>query len=142
MDYLWLKAFHIAAVATWIGGMLAAAVTVSAIGRKAAEKAADRSMILNAMRYWDRRVTTPAMLLVWALGLTLAIQGGWFTAPWLQMKLALVFLLSALHGILSGTLRRLAGANGSSSPTILRYGPVVIVIALLAIVVLVVIKPF
>lgn len=142
MEYLWFKALHIAAVATWIGGMLAVALTVVALAGKAAEEAADRSTILNAMRQWDRRVTTPAMLLVWSLGLVLAIRGGWSTAPWLLMKLALVLMLSALHGMLSGTLRRLAHADGSPPSIVLRHGPEGILIALLAIVVLVVIKPF
>lgn len=142
MDYLWLKALHIVAVTTWIGGMLAAAVTMTVAGSKAADEAAGRSAILNAMRRWDRRATAPAMLIVWALGLTLALQGGWFTAPWLMVKLALVVLLSALHGMLSGTLRRLARADGSSPPAVLRHAPVGIVVAILAVVILVVVKPF
>ncbi|HYD64443.1 CopD family protein [Azospirillum sp.] len=142
MDYLWLKALHIAAVATWIGGMLAVAVTITAAGSKAADEAAGRSAILNAMRRWDRRATTPAMLLAWALGLMLALQGGWFTAPWLMVKLAFVVLLSALHGVLSGTLRRLVRADESSPPAILRHAPIGIAAAIFAVVVLVVVKPF
>ena len=31
MDYLWLKAFHVAAVALWIGGMLLLSFAVAAI---------------------------------------------------------------------------------------------------------------
>ncbi|MFM9270462.1 CopD family protein [Halomonas elongata] len=142
MDYLWLKAFHIAAVAIWTGGMLLAALTTSAAGSAAAGAVAGRSTVLNAVRHWDRRVTSPAMLLAWALGLALALQGGWFPAPWLIVKLALVLALSALHGILSGTLRRLARADESSPTVMLRYGPIVTVATVFAIVVLVVIKPF
>lgn len=142
LDYLSLKALHIAAVAIWTGGMLLAAVTTAAAGSAAADAVAGRSTILNAVRQWDRRVTSPAMLLAWAFGLTLALQGGWFPAPWLIIKLALVLLLSALHGILSGTLRRLARADGSASSAMLRHGPIVTVATVFAIVVLVVIKPF
>ncbi|WP_207461418.1 CopD family protein [Azospirillum sp. SYSU D00513] len=152
MDYLWLKALHIAAVATWAGGMLAAALTITAVtitavtfaaaGSKAGGETAVPSATLNAVRRWDRRVTSPAMLLAWALGLTLALQGGWFTATWLMAKLALVVLLSALHGMLSGTLRRLARADGTSPPAILRLAPAGIVASLLVIAILVVVKPF
>ena len=39
------------------------------------------------------------MLLVWALGLTLATAGHWFADGWLQAKLAFVLILSGLHGV-------------------------------------------
>lgn len=143
MGYLWLKAFHIAAVVTWISGMLVAAVTIVAFsGSGAATKVSDRAAILETARRWDRRVTSPTMLLVWTLGLALASQGGWFAEPWLMLKLGFVLMLSGLHGVLSGTLRRLARADGSPVPAILRHGPAVIVASVLVIVVVVVIKPF
>jgi len=50
-----------------------------------------------------------AILLVWALGLTLALQGHWFRSVWLPAKLVIVLALSAWHGVQSGVLRRLAG---------------------------------
>ena len=31
MTYLWLKAFHVGAVAAWVGGMLVSAITVAAL---------------------------------------------------------------------------------------------------------------
>lgn len=143
MGYLWLKAFHIAAVVTWIGGMLVAAVTIVAFsGSGAATKGSDRAAILETVRRWDRRVTSPTMLLVWALGLALAAQGGWFAEPWLMLKLGFVLVLSGLHGVLSGTLRRLAWAGGSPVPSVLRHGPAIIVASVLLIAIVVVIKPF
>src|SRR4051812_41106762 len=108
MEYLWLKALHVATVVTWVGGTLAVAVTIADIRSTVAEQAVGQFAVLKAVQRWDRRVTTPAMLLVWTLGLTLAHQGGWFTDAWLMAKLAAVVLLSALHGVLSGALRRLA----------------------------------
>lgn len=87
-------------------------------------------------------MASPAMLLVWTLGLALASQGGWFAEPWLMLKLSFVLMLSGLHGVLSGTLRRLARAGGSPVPPVLRHGPAVIVASVLLIVIVVVIKPF
>ncbi len=141
MDYLWLKALHIAVVMTWVGGMLVAAVTITAARSASANGAVERSGILSAVRSWDRAVTAPAMLLAWIVGLTLALKGDWFPAPWLLAKLALVFLLSALHGILSGSLRRLEHADTTSLPALLRHGPAATVITVAVIVVLVVTKP-
>ncbi len=140
MDYVWLKALHIAAVATWVGGMLVAAVTVAAFSVSPTETPGG-AVILDAVRSWDRRVTAPAMFLVWGLGLTLALKGGWFAAPWLILKLVLVLLLSVLHGLLSGTLRRLGRPDSRRAPAFLAYAPTVIVTCVALIVVLVVIKP-
>lgn len=143
MGYLLLKAFHIAGVVTWVGGMLVAALTIAAIsGPAAATRRSGRAAILATVRHWDRWVTSPAMLLVWALGLALASHGGWFPQAWLMLKLAFVLLLSALHGVMSGTLRRLARTEGSPGPSILRYVPVPIIASAALIIVVVVTKPF
>lgn len=141
MIYLWLKAFHIAAVALWVGGTLLTAVVVSGLCRvESTNTPAGELGIVRFVRAWDRRVTTPAMLAVWALGLALAISGGWFPQGWLLAKLVVVFLLSALHGTLTGRLRRLAGGN-VEAPTLLRHAPAAIALAVMATVILVVVKP-
>lgn len=99
MDYFLLRTLHIAAVATWIGGMLAVAGILAC-------RSQARARLLASLRVWDRRVTTPAMLLAWILGLVLASTGGWFPQAWLIAKLFLVLCLSALHGMLVARLRK------------------------------------
>jgi len=140
--YLWLKALHIAAVVTWIGGMLGAAL---ALGISSASNGkpdgAGRMVALGVVRRWDNWVTSPAMVLVWMLGLLLAFQGGWFGAHWLTIKIMLVLGLSALHGMLSGSLRNLARATPRSPPTSLRHVPMLTLAVAAAIVILVVVKP-
>jgi uncharacterized integral membrane protein (TIGR00701 family) len=143
MDYLWLKALHIVAVITWIGGMLAAAVAIAAVsGARDQYEIAGSRAFLAGVRRWDRRVTTPAMLLVWILGLTLASMGDWFPQGWLSAKLAVVLLLSAAHGFLSGNLRKLSFSPHPEAPAVLRHGAAAVVAAVLVIVALVVVKPF
>ena len=143
MNYLWLKALHIAAVITWVGGLLTVAVAIAAISDARDQPSiASRAAFLAGVSRWDRHVTTPAMLLVWMLGLALATMGGWFPQGWLVAKLTMVLLLSAAHGVLSGNLRRLSLSRQPGSPAILRHAAAAIVAALLVIVVLVVVKPF
>jgi uncharacterized integral membrane protein (TIGR00701 family) len=143
MDYLWLKAFHIVAAITWVGGILVSAVTIAGLFcTRAMEADQAKSALLSTVRYWDGRVTTPAMLLAWGLGLTLALKGHWFPAPWLLLKLLIVFLLSALHGVLSGCLRRLSRREERSPSAVLRYAPATTVLGMFMIVTLVVVKPF
>ncbi|KVT14618.1 hypothetical protein WT24_09025 [Burkholderia sp. MSMB1078WGS] len=97
MIYLVLKAVHLVAVVTFVGGLL-----LSSVGVRIANLAVHR-----AVRRWDRTVTAPALALVWIAGIALALSGHWFGAAWLSGKLALVAALSVLHGILAGTLRRM-----------------------------------
>ena len=140
MVYLWLKALHIAAVLVWIGGLFAAAFVV-AIGSIGSPGEPGPTALIKEIRRWDRRVTAPAMLVVWGAGLTLAMLSAWFPAPWLIIKLGVVGLLSALHGILSGLLRRLGRPDAPSARPWLRHAPLLIIGGVIAIVVLVVVKP-
>ncbi|MBY4894793.1 CopD family protein [Rhodobacteraceae bacterium N5(2021)] len=105
------KTVHIVSVIVWIAGM-----TVAAMSLRTPSPAA-----LPAITAFDRRVTTPAMLLVWVFGLTIAIQGGWFGQPWLSAKIFLVLILSGLHGMITGRLRRKAWENGSHPDKATRY---------------------
>jgi uncharacterized membrane protein len=142
MDYLWLKALHIAAVVTWIGGMLIVAVTLAAVvDVRGQQEIATRSVFLERVRRWDRSVTSPAMLLAWALGLILAITGGWFQDGWMMAKIGLVLLLSAVHGVMTGRLRRLSRSQAPLAPGLMQYAGLAVLLVTLLIVVLVVIKP-
>lgn len=143
MGYLWLKSLHIVAVIVWISGMLFAAIMIAVLSpTRAGSDALSRPAILDKVRRWDRAITSPAMLLVWVFGLAMTYAGGWFTTPWLMLKLVFVLLLSAFHGLLSGTLRRLARTETPAVPSILSYAPATIILGVLAIVSIVVIKPW
>lgn len=131
--YPWLKALHVASALVFVGGVLSVSTFLTAASPAAL---ADTAMA-RAVRRLDQLVTAPAMLLVWALGLTLAMGGNWFADPWLQAKLVFVVILSGVHGIQSGRLRRLAG-GGSSQPQ--RTTPLILA-SIVAIAILAVVKP-
>lgn len=108
MPYLWVKAAHVAAVLLFIGGLFAQSVAVAA-GRRG------EPAMATLVATWDRRVTVPAMLLLWLTGATIAVQGAWFGSGWLWAKLVFVLALTGLHGVQSGRLRRLRnGAEGDA----------------------------
>ncbi|MCX4198999.1 CopD family protein [Methylobacterium organophilum] len=131
--YPWLKALHVACALLFVGGVVASGLLLAA-GHAATD--ADRiTPVAMVLRRWDRAVTVPAMLGVWAFGIGLAISGGWFTFGWLQAKLLLVMILSAIHGLQSGRIRRLvAGQDYRSSPTSALVAPTVVAIAILAVI--------
>lgn len=143
MTYHLLKALHLAAAITWVGGLLLVAVMLSVAATKGPWKEKEElAGYLGAVRAWDRTVTSPAMLIVWAIGLLLAFLGDWFPDVWLLVKLAVVFAVSAVHGVLSGTLRRFSSNADTKLPTGLRLLPAVAVAAVFIIVLLAVLKPF
>ena len=130
--YTWLKALHVAAVVTFVGGVLGASVFLTAAQPGHAGTA-------QAVHRWDRTVTTPAMLLTWTLGLMLALLGGWFHGGWLIAKLAFVVALSGLHGVQAAKLRRLAGGLAATAPP--RLIALLVIGCTLAIAILVAVKP-
>lgn len=94
------RGLHLLAIIAWLSGMLVIPHLLARSPRPDADTA-------RALRFWSLRVTTPAMLASLTLGLWLAQRAGWFAAAWLQVKLLPVLALTALHGMLSGELRRL-----------------------------------
>lgn len=129
--YLWLKAVHVAAVVTWMAGLIVAPAVLVRGGDGAAA----------LVRAHFKRFTTPAMLLALALGVWLALDGGWFRAGWLHAKLVLVLALTAAHGVLAGQLRRTATVAGHAAPAWAQHVSAAVVAAVLAIAVLVIVKP-
>ncbi len=141
--WLLLKVVHVAAVITWIGGLLLVALSLSTLSGAALPVLPQERRWLLAVQRWERRVTTPAMLLAWVAGIAVASRNHWFGAGWLSVKLVLVFLLSALHGVQAGTLRRLLrGSTDAQVPRLLRLAPQLALVCTTAIVALVVLKPF
>ena len=142
MTLAWIKALHLAAVMIWIGGMVSQSLAIAALRAGGQPRSRPDLGFVAVVRKWDGMVTTPAMLLVWILGLTMAQQAGWFSSPWLWVKLPIVALLSGLHGVQSGVLRRIAGDAGQTPPAFLNLSAPFVVAAVIVVAALAVTKPF
>ncbi len=143
MDYLWLKAFHLAAVLTWVGGVLVMAIAITVQTHLPQTlPTAQKQAFLTTARKWDMRVTNPALGLVWILGITLAVMGNWLTSPWFLIKLVIVTGLSAIHGMQSGALRRLSNNPDHKIPAVLKISGPITVISIICVAILVIVKPF
>jgi putative membrane protein len=142
MIYLWVKALHIVAMTLWISGMLMESVAVRAcLQADTGSRPRGASVALDSIRLWEARVTAPAMVITWMAGLTLARTGGWFGDGWLMAKLVVVVVLSVIHGILVGMLRRVVRGDRNNVVGSLQYIPLLVGICLAAIIVMVVLKP-
>ena len=139
--YLWVKAAHVIAVISWMAGML----YLPRLFIYHCDAPAG-SALAETFKVMERRLLTviinPAMVLTWVLGLWLAWQGGYFSAGWMHAKLALVIILSGVHGFFSGAVRRFAADANTISQRTWRVWNEVPTVLMIGIVLLVVLKPF
>jgi protoporphyrinogen IX oxidase len=144
--YGWVKAFHIIAVIAWMAGMLY--LPRLFVYHCAAEKGSVQSETFKVMeRRLLRAIINPAMIATWLLGLTLAWFGpdsryGWFASGWLQAKIVLVLVLSAVHGLLARWTRDFGLDRNRNSQRFYRIINEVPTILMIGIVILAVVKPF
>ncbi|MFY1866964.1 CopD family protein [Achromobacter xylosoxidans] len=142
MTYLLIKSLHLALVLFWVAGTVVQAFVLAAADKLPGPALPQELARLRLLRKWERLLTTPAMVGALASGVYLATSAGWFGSGWLSVKLALVLLLAAVHGMQAGRLRRLAEAAGDASEAgRARLMPVVLAAPVL-IILLVVVKPF
>jgi protoporphyrinogen IX oxidase len=138
--YLWLKAFHVVAIISWMAGMLY--LPRLFIYHCDAEPG---SVLSETFKVMELRLLTiiinPAMAASWALGLWLAWDGGLFGAGWLHAKLALVIGLSGMHGFFVRCVRDFGNDQNRRSQKFYRIINEVPTVLMIAIVILVVVKP-
>ncbi len=139
--YLWVKALHIIAVIAWMAGMLY--LPRLFVYHCAAEPGSVQSETFKVMeRRLLRAIIDPAMALAWLLGLALVTHLGAWGEPWMHAKLACVIGLSALHGFFARWRRHFDADDNRHSARFYRYMNEIPTVFLIAIVLLVVLKPF
>ena len=139
--YPWVKAAHVTFVIFWMAGLFLLPRFYVYHHETSAGSPEDRAWIEREGRVRSI-ILTPAMLLVWALGLMLAVDLHAFGAGWLSAKLLLVVLLTAYQGWLGLYGKKLAQGQRPLSNKALRMLNEVPGIATALIVVLVIVKPF
>jgi len=139
--YDWLKAFHLIAVIAWMAGMLY--LPRLFVYHCEAEPGSPQSETFKSMeRRLLKVIINPAMIATWALGLWLAWTGGWLTAGWLHAKLALVLILSGVHGLFARWVKDFAADRNRRSAAFYRIVNEVPTLLMIGIVILAIVKPF
>jgi putative membrane protein len=139
--YLFFKSGHVIFMVFWLAGLFMLPrqciyMLDHAPGSEGEAKWATRMGKLRKI------ILTPAMIIVWVLGLSMAYSGGWFTSGWLHAKLTLVLVLTGYHGWLVGQTKKMARGERPLSEGTLRMIGEVPGILLILIVLLVYLKPF
>jgi putative membrane protein len=141
MLYLWLKALHVIAVISWMAGMLyLPRLFVYHCDAKVGSEQSETFKVME--RRLLRAIINPAMIATWVLGLWLAYESGFFKAGWLHAKLALVIAMSAIHGFYVRWVRAFAEDCNVHSQKFYRVVNEIPTLLMIAIVVLVIVKPF
>ena len=139
--YLWVKAAHVTFVIFWMAGLFLLPRLFVYHQECAAGSPEDRAWIEREARV-RAIILTPAMIIVWLLGIILALHLDAFRQPWLMAKLALVIALTGYQGWLGAYARNLAKGERPLSGKAVRMLNEIPGIAAAIIVVLVIVRPF
>ncbi|KQN08299.1 CopD family protein [Sphingomonas aurantiaca] len=145
--YDWVKAAHLIFVIFWMAGLfMLPRYLVYHQEALAAGNAAEAANWVEREGKIRHIILTPAMIVVWVLGIALALNLGLADgAPglgWLHLKLLLVFLLTGYHGWTIGYAKKLAAGKPTLTGKQLRMLNEVPALAVTLIVVLAIVKPF
>ena len=141
MTYLWVKVVHVLAIISWMAALLyLPRLLVYHVG--AAPGSAQSETFKVMERRLLRAIATPAMIVAWLSGLTLAYLAGYWTQPWLHLKLTAVVAMSAVHMALARWVRLFAADSNVHSARFFRMVNEVPTLLMIAIVIFVIVKPF
>ena len=135
---LWVKAFHIIFVVSWFAGLfyLPRIFVNHAMATEPAEIAR-----LKLMEYKLYRFVIPIALLALGFGLWLWLGYG-ITGNWLYAKILLVLVLIVYHFYCGVLVKQFAADRNTRSHIFYRWFNEIPVLVLMAVVILVTVKPF
>jgi len=140
--YLIIKSLHLIAVISWMAGLLyLPRIFVYHVENYEKKETTDIFEIMEKRLY--NYIMRPAMLFSWIFGIILIYINGLDVLfnIWIQIKLALVIILSGYHEYLGKCLTSLENRTNTKSAKFYRYINEVPTILLILIVFVVIIKP-
>lgn len=139
--YLWIKALHIIAVISWMAGLFY--MPRLFIYHTDAEPGSVQSETFKVMEQRLLKVImNPAMMLTWVFGLYLAWSVYDFQGGWLHAKIGLVVVLTGVHIYFSRAAKAFGRDENRHSARYWRFMNEAPTLLMIAIVILVVAKPF
>ena len=139
--YLWVKAAHVTFVIFWMAGLFLLPRFYVYHQETTVGSPEDRAWIERESRVRSI-ILTPAMILVWVLGLMLAVNIDAFHQGWFMAKFVMVVALSGYQGWLASYGGKLAKGQRPLSGKAVRMLNEIPGIAAAIIVVLVIVRPF
>ena len=142
---LWIKALHIVFITSWFAGLFYLPRIYVNLAQETNTVATERLLLMARKLYRFMSIlAVPAivfgMVLIWMM--YMPSNGGMKMPAWMHAKLTLVVLVIGYHHACGSMLKKFEKGENQRSHVWLRWFNEVPVILLLAIVVLVVVKPF
>ena len=139
--FLWVKSLHVISIIAWMAGMLY--LPRLFVYHADAEIGSDKSETFKVMeRRLLKAIINPAMTSAWVFGLWAAYELSAWTDGWFHAKLLLVIIMSGVHGYLSSCVRKFANDENTKPARFYRILNEVPTVLMIAIVILVIVKPF
>ena len=139
--YLWVKAAHVTFVIFWMAGLFLLPRFYVYHQETRPGSPEERAWIERESRVRSI-ILTPAMIIVWLLGLMLAFNLDLWGQGWFSAKLALVVAMTGYQGWLGAYGKKLAAGQRPLSGKAIRMVNEIPGIAAALIVVLVIVRPF
>lgn len=136
---LWIKALHIAFMVTWFAGLFYLPRLFVYHAMTTDEAGIERFKVMERKLFYG--IMTPGALLTIVFGTWLWLGYG-FAGGWLHAKLALVALLVVYHAYCGKLLIDFKHGRNTHGHVFYRWLNEMPVLVLLAVVILVVVKPF
>ena len=145
--YDWVKAAHLIFVIFWMAGLfMLPRYLVYHQEALAAGQAVEAAEWVSREGKIRSIILTPAMVIVWVLGIALALNLGLASGQpglgWLHVKLLLVLILTGYHGWAVGYAKKLAAGRATLAGKTLRMLNEIPALMVTLIVILVIVKPF
>lgn len=139
--YLIFKALHLIAVISWMASLLY--LPRLYVYHANCKPGSETSEMLKVMEYkLLRYIMNPALIVTFALGISLLTLPGTMQQGWIHIKLLLVFLLLGFHGACSRWRKDFAADRNNKSSKFFRYANEFPTLIMIIIVLLAVVKPF
>ena len=141
-SYLLFKSLHLIAVISWMAGLLyLPRIFVYHVENKDKKEATDIFEVMEKRLFFY--IMRPAMILTWIFGLILIYLNGIeiFSQLWMQIKIALVILLSGYNDYLGKCLVSLKNNSNTRSAKFFRIINEIPTVMLIFIIFLVIFKP-
>jgi len=141
--FMWAKALHIIAVIAWMAGMLY--LPRLYVYHAQVKVGSETSELFKVMeRRLLRFIINPAMIVTWLVGIWMAVTINAFAPEngmWLHYKLTLIIGLQIVHALLARHRRYFAKDANTKSQKYFKILNETVTVFMIAIVVLVVVKP-
>ena len=138
--YLWMKAVHIISILVWMGGLL---ISPWVLFYQARESSSETLAAFG--RTAMRGIINPAAVLALVTGVLLIVvtgAGAPGSGAWMHLKIVLILMIGAIHGILSKHRKLCERGEATKSPAYFRALFSILLVLAIAVVFTVVMKPF